>query len=773
MQEQTFTIDGMHCSGCATRLEKRIATLEGVLNVSVNALRHTMHVSYEETQTDTATLISVVQAAGFDARIPEASTPVTTHDIKTCCTSVQPTSATTSPVAPMPMSISLRLSLFFAGILMYVSMGGMVGLPMPAALMDVHNADIMALIQCALCLPILYVNRRIFISGIRAVRQGSPNMDTLVGLGAGAAMFFGLYALWCIYTAQAQGNMNIVMHWMHNLYFDSAGMILALIGLGKFFEARAKGRASDAIERLTRLSPPWAVCLRDGKEVRIATKDVVKDDVLVVRTGESIAADGYIIEGTAFIDESAITGESLPVEKSIGDKVTGATVSTSGYFHMHVEGVGEETTLARIIHLVDTATASKAPIARLADRISAVFVPIIITIAISSFVLWLFMGQSFEFALSTAISVLVISCPCALGLATPTAIMVGMGMGAEKGILFKSAAAIERMHSINAVVLDKTGTLTLGKAQVTDIVTVLPFLTEQEREQARNSVLMHTASMERLSEHPLGRAIVEEAIARNISLLPQDTFTNFEQQAGMGIVAHKDEEIWQVGNARMLKTKAIYNPLAKQATLLAEQGKTVLYFVKGTVLQGLIAVADTVKESSVQAVQDMHKLHLYVMMLTGDNNVTAKAVQQNTGIKHTIAEVLPTEKEGHIRTLQAEGRVVAMVGDGINDAPALARADVGIAMGAGTDIAMQSADIVLMQNNIQHVVHAFTLSKAVMRTITQNLFWAFAYNVLLIPIAAGILYLPFQIQLNPMLAAASMSLSSLTVVGNALRLRRK
>ncbi len=648
---------------------------------------------------------------------------------------------------------------------MYVAMGDMLSLPLPSVLSN--NLTLLAFVQLMLCAPILYVNRRIFSSGLGAALDRSPNMDTLVGLGSGAAALFGVYALLRMVFSQEA---LVILHWGHNLYFDSAGMILALIGLGKHFESRARGRASEAIDKLTKLVPKMATCIRNGLEVQIPTHEVVQGDILIVQSGQSIAADGVIIQGSAFIDESAITGESLPVEKQVGQDVIGATVSTSGYFQMRVTGVGEQTTLARIIRLVDDALSTKAPIARLADKISAIFVPVIIGIALISFIVWLLSGYGLEFAMSTAISVLVISCPCALGLATPTAIMVGTGMGAERGILFKSAAAIERAQSADIVVLDKTGTITYGKPKVTDIISSS---TVEGSTSNEDEILRLAASLERLSEHPLGKAIVEEAEQQKLTLISPEQFTDFEQISGLGLKAKQGDDYFIVGNARLLAYEDIDNPLEDKENSLSEQGKTVLYFAKNNTLLGLIAVADSIKPNSAKAVQELQDLGLDVLMLTGDNDTTAKAVQEQLGIKEIMAQVLPEEKEGKIRDLQSNGHIVMMVGDGINDAPALARADVGIAIGAGTDIAIQSADMVLMRSDVQQVVSAYKLSKAVMRTIVQNLFWAFAYNVILIPVAAGLLYMPWKISLNPMLAAASMSLSSLTVVGNALRLRTK
>ncbi len=740
-------------------------------------LRKTMQVEFDQAKLCVTDIVKTMEQAGYIANpaqaedvnlkplIPSmqsinsqmpASLPKAKQQAKPKVEEAQ--SASKAQTLPAP----LKISLIFATLLMYVSMGEMLSLPLPAMFQGTENLATLAFAQLILCLPILYVNSQIFRSGFAAAKDGSPSMDTLVGLGSAAAAIFGIYALLRIILSQDQA---IIEHWGNNLYFDSAGMILALIGLGKYFESKARERTSHAIDKLTRLTPSTTICLRNGQEVSIATHEVVKGDILIVHAGQSLAADGIITQGSAFIDESLITGESLPVEKGVGQNVIGATISTSGYFQMQVTSTGEQTALARIIRLVDDALSTKAPIARLADKISAIFVPIIIVIALLSFAIWLMLGYGLEFAMSTAISVLVISCPCALGLATPTAIMVGMGMGAERGILFKSAAAIEQAQAANTVVLDKTGTITHGKPTVTDIIPVDGISKEE--------LLTIAASVENLSEHPLGKAIVHKANIKHLELIPTNDFINFEQLAGLGLIANNKDVKFMAGNARLLEHEDIENTLKNQENALSTQGKTVLYFAKNNQLLGLIAVADSVKPTSTKAIQELQDLGLNLLMLTGDNKITAKAIQNQIGIKECIAEVLPEEKESKIRELQDKGHNVIMVGDGINDAPALARANVGIAIGSGTDIAIQSADMVLMQGDVVQVAKAYKLSKAVMLTIRQNLFWAFAYNIVLIPVAAGLLYIPWQISLNPMLAAASMSLSSLTVVSNALRLKTK
>ncbi len=830
LQKQEFNIGNVHCTSCEAKVIKLLSALDGIEKVNVNILRKSMLVSFDGAKIQVGDIVQSMEKAGYTAtafkgimdHISGKNTPPPTlrqeHNI-----GLTPISSAV-PVAPagegdpsLPVQassnvkggkeavvsdneqqnfeqedleqeelatpsfwsnwpLSLILSLTFASILMYVAMAPMLNIALPNFL-TMQSAPLnWALAQALLTLPILLINRRIFISGFRGIITASPNMDSLVGLGSATAALFGTYALWRIFAAQKIGDVASIDHFVGNLYFDSAGMILALIGLGKFFENKARERTGSAIDALMRLTPPTAIVLRDGEEVSIASHDVQEGDILVVYAGQSLAADGIITQGEAFIDTSAITGESLPQEKRVGDSVIGATICQSGYFHMQVTGSGEHSVLAQIIELVETATASKAPIAKLADRISAIFVPIIIGIAVLSFASWMLLGSGLEFALSTAISVLVISCPCALGLATPTAIMVGMGMGAERGILFKSAATIERMQNIDTVVLDKTGTLTHGKPVVTDIITLGSNFVHENTQQAKLSdeqkVLLSTAaSLEKFSEHPLGQAIVHKAQEYDLELIPSDKFINFTQMPGLGISAMQDETPLLAGNARLLAKENILNPLHDKEKELARLGKTVLYFVRDKSLLGLIAVADTVKETSRSAVRDLKTLGLNVFMLTGDNALTAKAVQDQVDIENIFAEVLPQEKEEKIRELQEAGHKVIMVGDGINDAPALARAHVGIAIGKGTDIALQSSDVVLMQSDVAHVSGALKLSMAVMRTIKQNLFWAFAYNALLIPVAAGLFYGLLGLTLNPMLAAASMSLSSLTVVGNALRLR--
>ena len=612
-----------------------------------------------------------------------------------------------------------------------------------------------------LLLPVVIINSKYFKNGFKTLLHGSPNMDSLIALGSGASLVYGIYALYKIAFGFGHGDMAMVSQFTHDLYFEGAGTILTLITLGKFFEARAKGKTTDAISKLLDLAPKSATVIREGSEVVVPVEDVEKGDVLIVKAGESVPVDGVIIEGHASIDESAITGESIPVDKQINDKVIGATINRSGYFKMQATKVGDETALASIIRLVDEATSSKAPIAKLADRVAGVFVPVVIVIALASALIWLIVGASFEFALTIAVSVLVVSCPCALGLATPTAIMVGTGRGASNGILIKSAEALETAHSVKTVVLDKTGTITEGKPKVTDI--------ECLGKCSLDYLLTIAGSLEKLSEHPLSKAIVEEAERKKCSYLP---VSNFTQIPGGGIKGIIDGKTCLAGNRRMMQNFALSDEkMDELQDRAAAEGKTPLFFaVEGRII-GMIAVSDTIKSTSRDAISSLKEMGIEVVMLTGDHKKTAEAIRRKVGVDRVIAEVLPEDKEAEIRKIQKSGRTVAMVGDGINDAPALARSDVGIAIGAGTDVAMESADIVLMKSDLMDVVTAIELSKATIKNIKENLFWAFFYNVIGIPIAAGCYYAAFGLKMNPMVAALAMSFSSVFVVSNALRLR--
>ena len=751
MRKEQFDITGMTCSACSTRVEQCVAKLPGVAEVSVNLLKNSMAVSYDEGALDSASIVAAVETAGYGAlpTVSSRSGKETKPEVSTAQAEYN------------AMKQRLVLSALFTVPLFYISMGHMMNWPLPGWLLGMENAMTFAFTQFLLLLPVLAVNHKYFKTGFRTLFHGAPNMDSLIAIGSGAATVYGIYAIYKIGVGMGHGDMELVHAFMMDLYFESAGMILTLITLGKTLEARAKGKTSDAIAKLMDLAPKTATVERDGEELQIPVEDVQLGEIIIVKAGESIPVDGIVLEGFSSVDESALTGESIPVEKHAGDKVIGATINKSGYIKMQATKVGDDTALAQIIRLVDEATSSKAPIAKLADKVSGVFVPIVIGIALVSTVVWLIAGYGLEFALSIGISVLVISCPCALGLATPTAIMVGTGKGASNGILIKSAEALEHAHSINTVVLDKTGTITQGAPVVTDIL-----CSESVRE---DELLQIAASLEKLSEHPLAEAIVSEAENRNLTYL---SVSDFNQIPGQGITGIIDGQLCLAGNRRLMEAHGIFGgELLQRGEDLAVNGKTPLFFAQEGKLIGVVAVADVVKPTSKQAVQELSNMGIEVVMLTGDNAKTAEAIRRQVGVDRVIAEVFPQDKEQEIRRLQNEGKKVAMVGDGINDAPALARADVGIAIGAGTDVAIESADIVLMKSDLLDVATAIQLSKATIRNIKQNLFWAFIYNIVGIPIAAGVFFIPFALKLNPMIGAFAMSFSSVFVVTNALRLR--
>lgn len=755
---QKYNVTGMSCSACSAAVEKSVKKLEGVEDVNVNLLSNSMTVHFDESILDDNSIISAVESAGYGAS-------VFTHGAAPAA------QKTVDPVQEELKSMRMRLIVSFAFWipLMYLAMHHMlkewIGLPVPDMIKNAfHGAENgipFAFTQLLLLMPIVYVNRKYFQVGFKTLWKRSPNMDSLIAIGSTAAIAYGIFAIYKIGYALGMGDMMMADHYLMDLYFESAGTILTLITLGKYLEARSKGKTSEAISKLMDLAPKTAEVLRDGKEVEIPVEQVRVGDIVLIRPGKSIPVDGVIVEGSSAVDQSALTGESIPVEKTVGDSVIAATLNKTGFFKMEAKKVGGDTTLAQIIELVEEASSSKAPIAKLADKISGVFVPIVIVIALLAAVVWLVLGQSFEFALSIAIAVLVISCPCALGLATPVAIMVGTGKGASNGILIKSAEALETAHTVGAVVLDKTGTITEGKPRVTDI---LPAPGIQEKE-----LLTAAASIEKPSEHPLAEAIVEKATELTLELSPVG---DFQAVSGRGILTSIGGEPYAAGNlALMQEQKVDTGALQQQAEAFSEQGKTSLFFAKGGQLLGVIAVADVIKPTSRQAVRELTAMGIDVVMLTGDNKRTAEAIRRQMGIDRVVAEVLPQDKEEEVRAIQESGKRVAMVGDGINDAPALARADVGIAIGAGTDIAIESADIVLMKSDLMDVVTAIQLSRATIRNIKENLFWAFFYNSIGIPLAAGVFYVLLGWKLNPMFAAAAMSLSSVCVVTNALRLK--
>ena len=753
MAKEKYNITGMSCAACSAKVERVVGKLDGVENVSVNLLTNSMQVEYKEDKLSSNDIIKNIADAGYGASLATATKQKKEEkSIKK-----------TNDEAIDSMKFRLKVSIVFLAILMYFSMGSMIGLPLPKFLSGEGNPVGFALTQLLLVLPVMYVNRKYYISGFKSLFHLSPNMDTLIAVGTVAAFTYGVIAIYVMGYALNNADMHTVTEYRMNLYFESVSMILTLITLGKFFETGSKARTTDAISKLIDLSPKRANVLRDGVEENILTEDVVVGDIVIVRPGESIPVDGMIIEGSTSVDESAITGESIPVQKEKGDKLIAATINKNGSVRIKATEVGEDTAISRIIALVEEASSSKAPIAKMADKVAGVFVPIVMGISLITFIVWLALGYDFSFALNCAIAVLVISCPCSLGLATPVAIMVGTGKGAENGILIKSADALETTHSIDTVVLDKTGTVTEGKPVVTDI---LAFDIDE------NEFLKLAAGVESASEHPLAEAIVEKAKEKSLEIVSP---TEFQAISGRGIVASVSGSKIIAGNEQAIKEQygksENFTEVFKKGNELAAQGKTPMYFGKDNKLLGIIAVADTIKKDSKEAIQALKNRNIDVVLLTGDHKNTAMAIAKEAGIKKVIAEVLPTDKEEHIRELIKAGHKVAMVGDGINDSPALARADVGIAIGAGTDIAIESADIVLMHSSLKDVATAIDLSKAVIRNIKQNLFWAFFYNSIGIPLAAGVFYLSLGWKLSPMFGAAAMGMSSVCVVSNALRLR--
>lgn len=750
MMKQKFDVTGMSCSACSAHVEKAVSKVPGVDKVQVNLLQNSMAVEYGEGQTSAEQIIRAVEEAGYGASVKGQNVPEQQNEVqkKTADDARQ-------------MKHRLGWSIGFLAVLMYVSMGHMFGWPLPGILLGHENVMVFALTQLFLTLPVMYLNRKYYEVGFKSLLHGAPNMDTLVAMGSTAAAGYSVSQLFVMGYAMGRGDLIQAHDCAMNLYFEAAAMILALVTIGKYMESRSKSRTSDAITKLMDLAPKTALVLRDGQEMEIPAEQVRIGETVIVKPGQGIPVDGVLVDGTGTVDESAITGESIPVEKKAGDRVTGATVNRAGCFRMQADRVGEDTTLSQIIRLVEEAGGSKAPIAKLADKVSGIFVPVVITIALLTVAGWLLAGQSFGFALSSGIAVLVISCPCALGLATPTAIMVGTGRGAEQGILIKSGESLETAHLVDTVVLDKTGTITEGHPAVTDIC---PASDAEETE-----ILRLAASLEKASEHPLAEAIVEKAETLGIVL---ERVTDFKNAAGQGVLGLVDGQYVLAGNRKMMNEHRISTAgLETEAERFAKEGKTALYIASGQRLLGILAVADQVKDTSAEAIRELEKMGLSVVMLTGDHEKTAKAIQKQLGITRVVAEVLPQDKEQEVRRLQEEGHKVAMVGDGINDAPALARADVGIAIGAGTDVAIESADIVLMKSDLLDAAAAIQLSRAVIRNIKENLFWAFGYNAIGIPLAIGLFYPILHWQMNPMFGSAAMSFSSVLVVSNALRLK--
>ena len=746
---EQYIVTGMSCAACSSRVEKAVSKVPGVTSCSVSLLTNSMGVEGTASEQE---IIKAVTDAGYGASKKGEGTA------KTQSSSVSAGEDMLKDRTTPALKKRLIASLGFLIVLMYFSMGHMMwGWPVPGFMKDNHV--MMGLLQMLLTIAVMVINQKFFISGFKGLIHRAPNMDTLVALGSGASFVYSTYALFAMTDAQMHGDMDAVMSYMHDFYFESAAMILALITVGKMLEARSKGKTTDALKGLMKLAPKTAVVIRGEKEVQVSIEQVQKGDCFVVKPGENIPVDGEVIEGNSAVNESALTGESIPVDKAVGDKVSAATVNQSGYLKCRATRVGEDTTLSQIIQMVSDAAATKAPIAKIADRVSGVFVPMVITIAVLTIIVWLIAGQSIGFALSRGIAVLVISCPCALGLATPVAIMVGNGMGARNGIMFKTAVSLEETGKMQIVALDKTGTITSGEPKVTDIIPAAG-VTE-------DTLLKCAYALENKSEHPLARAILENAKEENAGI---EEVTGFQALPGNGLTAILDGHTLYGGNHTFISSKvSVDGDIQKKAEKLAEAGKTPLFFGNEDRLLGVIAVADVIKEDSPLAIKELQNMGIHVVMLTGDNERTAKAIGQQAGVDEVIAGVLPEGKEQVIRKLKGKGKV-AMVGDGINDAPALTRADMGIAIGAGTDVAIDAADVVLMKSRLSDVPAAIRMSRATLRNIHENLFWAFFYNIIGIPLAAGVWYPLFGWKLNPMFGAAAMSLSSFCVVSNALRL---
>lgn len=751
MKSQKFDIKGMTCSACSTAVDRNVKKLEGINEVNVNLLNNSMTVKYDENILNNEIIIKKVQDAGYEAFLVENGKK----------TQKNSTEENLAKIETNELKNRLIISFIFAIPLFYISMGHMLNWYLPHLFHGYSNAITFAFTQFLLALPIVFINIKYYKVGFKTLYKGSPNMDSLIAIGTSAAMIYGVFSIYKIGYGLGNNDIDMVIQYSHDLYFESAAIVLTLITLGKFLEARAKENTSEAINKLINLTPKTALVLRNNQEIEIPVDELVLKDIVIVKPGNIVPTDGVIIFGNSSIDESMLTGESLAVSKKVGDKVIGASINKSGSFKFEVTKLGEDTVLSQIIKLIEEASSSKAPISKLADRISAIFVPTVIVISILATVTWLFLGYSFEFALSIGIAILVISCPCALGLATPTAIMVGTGKGAQNGILIKSAESLEIAHTINTVVIDKTGTITEGKTQVTDIFT--------SEKITQDKLLQLCATIEKNSEHPLADAILKKAQEKEIELL---NATDFEALNGLGIKAKVEDRLLYIGNKKLLDNKNISLDLFyEKSEKLANESKTPIFIADENEVLGLIAISDVVKPTSKNAILEFEKIGLEVIMLTGDNYKTANAIAKQININNVIAEVLPQDKEKEIQKLQSLGKKVAMIGDGINDAPALVRADVGIAIGAGTDIAIESANIVLVKSDLLDAVKAIQLSNVVIKNIKQNLFWAFFYNIIGIPLAAGVFYTLLGWKLSPMFAGAAMSLSSVTVVLNALRLK--
>lgn len=770
--KQTFNVTGMTCSACSAHVDKSVKKVNGVQSVNVNLLQNKMIVEFDEAVTGEDEIIAAVVHGGYGASLVEknrqrpigatrnlAGSENVLRSVNGRLNRESKANHTGDDEADQ-MKFRLYVSFLFIIPLLYVSMGRMIGLPLPSIIGSHHNSMILVMTQILLVLPILYVNRKYYTVGFKMLFKGAPNMDSLIAIGSGAAIGYSVYGAFLVAYYLGMSDFAKAHEVTMDLYFESAATILTLVTLGKYFESRSKKKTSTAITKLINLAPKTAIVLRDGVEMEIEAQDILVGEIIIVKAGQSIPADGVILDGNGIVDESAITGESLPVEKAKGDSVIGATINKNGYFKFEAKRVGADSTLSKIIELVEEAASSKAPISQLADKVSGIFVPIVITISVITAIVWLVAGYPVGFALASAVSVLVISCPCALGLATPTAIMVGTGKGAENGILIKSAESLELAREIDTVILDKTGTVTIGKPKVTDVI-----LTGNID---RKEFLKIAATIEKNSEHPIAEAIMEytqeAGIDRN-----ELNIENFKAVEGQGLFAEIAGEKILSGNLKMMNSNFVQ--VDQDGEFLAEEGKTPIYFAKDKSVIGIIAVADVIKESTPAAIRAFEEQGIEVIMITGDNKITAEAIRKKIGISKVFAEVLPQDKEAQVRKLQEQGRKVAMIGDGINDAPALARADVGIAIGAGTDIAIESADIVLMKSDLMDAVTTILLSKAVVKNIKENLFWAFMYNVIGIPLAAGVYFIPFGLKLSPTFGAFAMSFSSIFVVSNALRLK--
>ena len=748
-----FNVEGMMCAACSAAVERAVSKLDGVESAQVNLLAKLLTAEFDESKTNITAITEAVKKAGFTAEYIEEKA-AEKPEVK----SRKPKTETETTKKFTPVKTRLAVSVPLLIILMYITMGHMVGLPLPHFLHGTENAVSYAFLQFLLTLPIIYVNRKFFFGGISAIKRKAPNMDTLVAVGSGAALIYGVISIFMIGYGLGNNRIDIAEKYVSNLYFESAATILTLVTVGKFLEERSKSKTNRAVEKLIDLSPKTANVLRNGKEITVNTDEIIVGDILIIRPGEKIPVDGVVTEGSSDVDQSALTGESMPVTKSEGDTVMSASVNLEGAFYMKATKVGNDTTLAQIIELVENAGASKAPAARLADKIAGVFVPVVMCISVLTFIGWLIAGQSLEFSLSCAICVLVISCPCALGLATPVAITVSAGKCASQGILVKSAAALETLGKADTFVLDKTGTVTTGKPAVTDIITYSV---------DKDELSMLAASLESASEHPIAKAICENYKDSTVKA------TNFTYTSGMGVSADINGKRITGGNSAMMKVNRVdISRALDDAEKLASQGKTPVFFACDYELCGIIAVADEIKHTSIQAIKSLKAKGAEVVLLTGDNKNTAEAIGNTAGVSYTVSDVMPAEKAEFVKQMQEQGKTVVMVGDGINDSPALTQADVGIAIGNGTDIAIESADIVLMKNDLSDVVKANTFSRKTLKNIRQNLFWAFFYNVIGIPVAAGVLFPFFGITLSPMIGAAAMSLSSVFVVTNALRLYR-